>query len=96
VTAARLEHWAGALLRASQATTRQQARDHINTAVLRGATLDQAREALRLWDAAHPLDAPTCACSHTRAYHGTDRHGRPLCHGSVVCGCAQFQPEETR
>ena len=90
-----LQHWAGALLRASTAVTRQQARDAINCAVLRGATLEQAREALRLWDETHPLDAPRCICGHTSAQHGHDRAGRPICHGSTVCGCAAHIPEVT-
>lgn len=88
-----LQHWAGALLRASSAVTRQQARDAINVAVLRGATLEQAREALRLWDADHPLEAGRCTCGHHRRQHGTDRRDRPTCYGSALCGCAAYQPE---
>jgi hypothetical protein len=78
--------WAGALLRAAHATTRTQARDHINTAVLRGATLDQARQALAQWDAANPLEAGRCLCSHHVSAHEDGGN----CY-SVACGCASYR-----
>jgi hypothetical protein len=83
------EHWAGALMRAAAATTRSQARDHINVAVLRGATLEQAQAALAAWDKANGT-AGRCACSHHRSHHEADDN----C-WSVACGCASFRPQES-
>jgi hypothetical protein len=77
----------GALLHAAQATTRQQARSWINVAVLRGATLAEASEALREWDAVHAGDVQTiggtdpCRCSH----HHTGRC--PV----RACGCTRVR-----
>lgn len=67
--------WAGALLHAQHATTRQQARDWINVAVLRGLPLGDAFRALREWD---EINAPqTVGRCHCR---------RPV-PASSACGC---------
>ena len=35
-----------------------------------------------------------CRCSHPRSDHGLDRKGRPMCFGSIVCGCREFRSPE--
>jgi hypothetical protein len=37
-----------------------------------------------------------CKCSHNKSQHGTDRRGRFVCFGSVVCGCIEYREKDAK
>ena len=41
-------------------------------------------------------DQARCKCGHFHPAHGTDRRGRPMCHGSVTCACTSFRNEDPK
>lgn len=38
------------------------------------------------------VPVPRCVCGHAEQMHGYSRRGKPVCNGSVVCGCGDYVP----